>query len=123
MLFENYQGQRRKTGVFSGPLPNNPTTTTTTTITTTITTTNLPAVSFKKDTLFRGDQVSSVKNPSKTRSVELCWSKCEENDDCNFISWFKKTRKCILFETYNGQRRKAGVYSGPVPGKTTNREG
>ena len=99
------------------------TTTATSETTTTTSTTTTTTKHFKPKWLMRGDKVTDTENPIIARNVKVCWSKCEEILTCNFISWSKKAKKCTLFKTYKGGKKKNGCFSGPIPDKTTTMQG
>ena len=51
---------------------------------------------------------------TKTRTAAVCWSKCQDLDECNFISWTKKTHICIRLVNIKKGKKKKGVTSGPL---------
>ena len=49
-----------------------------------------------------------------TESAEECACACKDEDMCNFFSWTKKNKKCLMKSAIGKRKKKNDAYSGSV---------
>merc|ERR1711892_1236549 len=69
---------------------------------------------YAKNKTISGKKIKTKKK-IKSKTVQDCWGKCENNDDCKYVTWVKSSKNkkqkklCTLFSSSKKMKKKKGI--------------